>query len=86
MAFAALGEQEATPPEPCRKCGYVAGCMEPWEVGDGTLIDCGTCPSCRASAPQGEPEPNYRDEDGTYPTYFVPLFAPQGEGNTDELG
>ena len=51
---------------------------------DECLHAVGWCHCVPASAPQGEPEPNYRDEDGTYPTYFVPLFAPLGEGNTDE--
>lgn len=60
---AALGEQEATPPEPCAKCGYAGGCMEPWaavsldDPSDKVLIPCGTCPPCRASTPQGEAEP-----------------------------
>jgi len=58
-----VGEQEATPPEPCAKCGYAGGCMEPWaavsldDPSDKVLIPCGTCPPCRASTPQGEPEP-----------------------------
>ena len=56
----ALGEQ--TPPADeyeqvgCPKCGYSGGCMESWDVGDGTLIDCGTCPACLALGDTPEPE------------------------------
>lgn len=45
--------------EPCKKCGYAGGCMEPWaavsldDPGDKVLIPCGTCPAC-LGAPGGE--------------------------------
>lgn len=54
-ALAALEE----PAEPCKKCGYAGGCMEPWaavsldDPGDKVLIPCGTCPAC-LGAPGGE--------------------------------
>lgn len=64
-AYAASAPQgEPEPREPCAKCGYAGGCMEPWaavsldDPSDKVLIPCGTCPPCRASTPQGEAEPD----------------------------
>ena len=86
---AVLGEQEATPPKPCAKCGYAGGCMEPWaavsldDPGDMVLIPCGTCPACRKSAPQEEatpPEPECDHEMCLIGKCLVAAAAPQGEG------